>query len=421
MDRLAPAGTPIGIRDFFDWGQHVLRRRDGLEALRAGLVERFGVPHVFFVSSGRAAMTLLLQVLYELHGDPRRTQVIVPGYTCYSVPASARKAGLDVRICDIDPVTLSYDAEALERFDFGRVLAIVSANLYGIPNDLPAIARIADRHGVYLLDDAAQALGARIAGQYAGTFGDAGLYSLDKGKNITSLQGGILVTSSSRIAAALDDAIMRLPPPSPTETFGYVAKLAGYAALLPPRRYGITRALPFLGLGKTPYTTVYPVTRYSPLLGAFAAQLLNHLPRITHARVTNAKLIQGALRDVPGLRAIAPLPTAEPVFVRLPMLLDDPGARPSLLAALDRVGIGATASYPGAVADIPELQPHLQASDLSTPGARSVAERIITLPTHPYVMPRHIERMSDAVRQALSSMSSAVPHPGASMDSLQDG
>lgn len=399
MDHLAPAGTPIGIRDFFDWGQHILRRRDGLESLRSGLAERFGIPHVFFVSSGRAAMTLLLQVLHELHGDPERTQVIVPGYTCYSVPASVRKAGLDVRVCDIDPVTLSYDLDALERFDFGRVLAIVSANLYGIPNDLPAIARIAADHGVYMVDDAAQALGARIAGQYAGTFGDAGLYSLDKGKNITSLQGGILATSSSRIAAALGDAIGRLPPPSPAATFGYIIKLAGYAALLPPGRYGITRMLPFLGLGKTPYTTVYPTTRYSPILGAFAAQLLNHLPGITHVRVANARLIQEALRDVPGLHTIVPLPMAEPVFVRLPMLLDEPKARPSLLAALDRAGIGATASYPGAVTDIPELRRHLPTSDLSTPGARNVAERIITLPTHPYVMPRHVERMHDVIRR----------------------
>lgn len=413
MDYLAPAGTPIPARVLAGWARDALLRRDGLERLRAGIAGLVGVDEVFFVSSGRAAMAVLLRALHESRGEPARNQVIVPGYTCYSVPASVRRAGLEVRVCDIDPATLSYDVQALEGFDFTRVLAIVSANLYGIPNDLPAIERIAARNGVHLVDDAAQALGARIAGRHAGTFGDAGLYSLDKGKNITSMQGGILVSKRADVAAALRIAVDGLPPPSPTATLAWIVKLLGYTALLPPARYGLTRGLPFLGLGKTPYTEEYPLTRYSPTLGALPARMLPDLPTLQATRVANANAIVETLRPCGGLRAIGLLPGAEPAYVRLPLLLTDPRDRAALLAAFDRAGIGATASYPAAIADIPELRDTLQPADRMTPGARSVAERIVTLPTHPFVTAAHIARMHEAARQALApaaALPATPPH-----------
>src|SRR5690606_13714195 len=108
-------------------------------------------------------------------------------------PASIVRAGLRPRLCDVDPATMGMSPEALERADFSRVLAIVSANLYGLPNALPAIERITRERGVFMLDDAAQALGARIAGRAVGSFGDAGLYSFDKGKIICTIQGGAIV------------------------------------------------------------------------------------------------------------------------------------------------------------------------------------------------------------------------------------
>jgi perosamine synthetase len=146
---------------------------------------------------------------------------------------------------------LSYDLARLEDFDFSRVLAIVSANLYGIPNELPAIEQLARRHGVYMVDDAAQAWAPPYAGQPVGTFGDVGLFSLDKGKNITSMQGGILVTRDAEIASALHRRVAALPPAVGDTGAGPQAVCLCLPAAA--ARYGITRRLPFLGLGRTPY------------------------------------------------------------------------------------------------------------------------------------------------------------------------
>lgn len=400
MRYLAPAGTPIGAIDLLRWIYKLPRKRAELERLRALMTRRFGLTGCEFVSSGRAGMTLILQLLHELSGEPERNEVVIPGYTCFSVPASIERAGLRVRVCDIDPASLSYDLQRLEQFDFSRVLAVVSANLYGIPNELAAIEAVARRHGVYMVDDAAQGLGATCEGRPVGTFGDVGLYSLDKGKNITSMQGGILVTRNAEIAAALRQRVAVLPAPSVTDTLAQVMKLFAYALLLPPTRYGITRRLPFLGLGRTPYQAPSPLTRFSPTLGAFAALLYARLEELTAGRRANARRMGAAIDGIAGIQPLGLVPETEPVFVRLPVLVADPRSRQALLDALEAAGIGATGSYPTAIVDIPELRGKLDRRDLDCSGARTMAARIVTLPTHPFLQPADIETIAAACRTA---------------------
>lgn len=396
MRYLAPAGTPIGARDLWRWLGRWPRRHRELESWRAKVLWRFDLAGCEFVSSGRAGLTLLLQTLYARRGDPLRNEVLIPGYTCFSVPASIERAGLRVRVCDIDPRTLSYDLERLVRFDFSRLLAVVSANLYGLPNDLPAIEALSRQQGVYMVDDAAQAMGATVAGRAAGTFGDVGLFSLDKGKNITSIQGGMLVTRDAEFAAALRDRVSALPGARFADTLAQALKLVLYALLLPPTRYGITRRLPFLGLGRTPYITPSPMTRYSPGLGAFAAILFERLDALGEARRDAAQQIRAALAGQEDIELVEPLPGTSPVYPRLPVLAVNPNGRDALLRRLEAAGIGATASYPAAVPDIAELRERLDPADLNCPGARSVAARILTLPTHPFVQPTDVELMAMA-------------------------
>lgn len=409
MRYLAPAGTPIGAGDLWRWLRSLPRRRRVLEEFREQLTARFGLAGCEFVSSGRAGMTLLLQALYQLRGEAERNEVLIPGYTCFSVPASIERAGLRVRVCDIDPRTLDYDAAQLAEFDFSHVLAVVSANLYGLPNDLGALEAAARHHGVYMVDDGAQALGASCSDQPVGTFGDVGLFSLDKGKNITSMQGGVLVTRNTEIAAALRQRVAALPPPSLAGTMMQAIKLFAYAMLLPPTRYGITRRLPFLGLGRTPYQAPSPLTGYSPALGAFAALLYTRLDELGADRRANAQRMAAVIDEIAGMNPLALVPETEPVFVRLPVLAADPQSRQALLDALDAAGIGATGSYPTAIVDIPELHGQLDPRDLDCPGARSVAARIVTLPTHPFVQPADIETIAAECRTAGAGHNSWMP------------
>lgn len=397
--QLAPSGTPIAIRVLLKWLMLQPAAAGILEEFRAAICRRYNLRYCFFVSSGRAAMFLLFRALRTIAGG-NRTDVIVPSYTCYSVPAAAIRAGLRVRIVDIDPATLSYNLDQLARTDFSNVLAIVSANLYGIPNDLPAVAALAQRHGVYFVDDAAQSLDASVEGKPAGGFGDAGLYSLDKGKNITSIQGGILVTRSEVIAEEIRKELEQLPTPPWHRTLSQGIQLLIYGILLRPWLYWIPARLPFLKLGTTPYEIDYPVERYSPNLGVMAALLFGDIDTLTRRRTENARRYLAQLRGIPFLDLPVTIPGARPAYLRFPVLVDSAERRDRLLATLNAQGLGATGSYPRSTLDIPEIQGHLDLAHSRGDAGRMLATRILTLPTHPFVRPQHIDNICRLIRKA---------------------
>jgi dTDP-4-amino-4,6-dideoxygalactose transaminase len=255
--------------------------------------------------------------------------------------------------------------------------------------DLEAFAR---RNGLFLLDDAAQALGARYRGRPVGSFGDVGLFSFDKGKNITTLQGGVLVADPGALADALDLAMKQHLAASPSATLPTLLKLPAYAMLLRPSLYGVVRHLP-IGLGLTPWETDYPIAPFSRTLAGLATVQLESLAEINGTRVRNAARLSEALAGVSGVTAVRVLPGAEPVYPRYPVLVRA-AARADLIAALERAGIGATASYPSALIDVPEVARRLPGDQKPTPGAREVAGRILTLPTHGYSPPDLASRVA---------------------------
>lgn len=342
-------------------------------------------------------MTVILQAMRSAARDRGRDEVIVPAYTCYSVPASIERVGLRPRLCDVDPTTLGIDPDRLRSFDFSRVLAVISANLYGLPNDLPTIESVCRERGVYFVDDAAQALGASIANRPVGSFGDAGIFSFDKGKVISTMQGGAIVCGSTSLTEQLEVAVMSLPQTPAGERAINVLKLGVYAIFLRPALYPVIRALPFTGLGHTAYEPRYPITRLSPTSSAVADRLLTRLDEISSVRRRNASRLQRALEGLLTIEPIRPLSGATAAYVRFPLRVREPGLRPVVVAALNRAGIGASVSYPAALADIPEVRSKLPPADMNCPGARRIASTIITLPTHAYCPPDLAERVREVI------------------------
>lgn len=394
---IAPAGTPIGLTTLVGVGLDHLSGRDAGDALAAAIQARYGVAHCLTLSSGRAALALIFRTLARLRGDPRRDEIIVPGYTCYSVAAAAVLAGLRLRIVDIDPATLSYDRALLDNVDSSRALAVISANLYGLPNELEHIENFARARGIYMVDDAAQAMHARCNGRPAGCFGDVGIYSFDKGKNITSLQGGAIVTRDPAIAAALTEALRDLPAEAPAATAATFVKLALYALLLRPWLYWIPANIPALGLGRTVYTTDIPMHRLSRFAASLVERQFARIDAITAGRVRKAAEIRQALSGNTALVPVEPLAGSVPVYLRMPCLTAPGVDRTALIGALDRAGIGASGSFPQALGDVPEIAAHITIEGDVLRGARSVAGRIVTLPTLAYLDRPDMQRLSDTL------------------------
>lgn len=392
-----PAGTALKAGDLAAWARGAAGSPDReIEALSQAFHEKYEAAHTFFVSSGRAGMTVLLRCLAEASGS--RDEVVVHGYTCYSVAASAIRAGLRVRPLDIQVETLDYESSLLEALDTSRVLALTSSNLYGIPNDLPWVEGFCRDRDVAFVDDAAQCLNGRIGGRWAGTFGDAGLFSFDKGKNITTLQGGVVVCRDGELAQRLEHAFASFPPPSPILTAIESMKLLLYATLLRPWLYWIPNSL--LALGETPFELEYETTGYSPRLAPLARTLLRRIDEIQGERVRNANELRRLLGDLPGVTLPhSPASDSTSVYPRFPVILEDPAHREAALSRLHRAGIGATRSYPRPLVDVDGIEPYLSRSIKDTPGARAVAQGMMTLPTHAYVSGRDIETMRDALAQ----------------------
>lgn len=397
---IAPAGTPIRFSTLIGAGVDALRGRDATQELAAAIQSRYGVQHCFTLSSGRAALALIFRTLARLRNDPRRNEIIVPGYTCYSVAAAAVLAGLRLRIVDIDPRTLSYDRSLLDNTDSSRALAIVSANLYGLPNELDYLETFARTRGIFMVDDAAQAMHATLHGRPVGGFGDVGIYSFDKGKNITALQGGAIVTRDAAIAAALSEAIRALPGEAPLVTAATFVKLTVYTLLLRPWLYWIPANIPALGLGKTVYTTDMPMHRLSTFASNLVVKLFAHIDAITASRVRSAAQLRQALTGNSALSPIEPMTGSTPVYLRFPCLANSGVDRAALIDSLNRAGIGATPSFPQALGDLADISDHITVEGDVLHGARRVAGRIVTLPTLAYMNATDIHRLSDTITAA---------------------
>lgn len=213
---LPPGGVPLPVGDIVAAAGTALatgwQRASGdaasgdaahvaLAALGTALHTLTGCRHAFALGTGRAALSVTLQAMRRL--APARDVVLLPAYTSYSVAAAAVHAGLLVRLYDLDPATLAPRMEDVTAQLDDRVLAVVACHLFGYPVPTGALRDLCHGAGAMLVDDAAQAMGARSADGLAGTTGDAGLFSLARGKNITAVDGGLVVTDDDALAAAV--------------------------------------------------------------------------------------------------------------------------------------------------------------------------------------------------------------------------
>jgi perosamine synthetase len=387
-----PAGTPL------EWRQILRALRS--EVFSTGcvadslisLARRLRIRYVFGVSSGRAALWLILKGLHRLRPD--RCVVAVPAYTCFSVAASVVRAGLQLRPIDIDPETLDFDFWQLEKLPQDRILCVVTSNLFGLVNDLPRIRQVALEKGAFVLDDAAQALGATRGGHLAGTAGDVGLYSLGRGKAIGAVRGGLIVTDSEDIACSIQSQMQHLPLPSFFHTASLLLQLMGTSVLLNPRVYWIPNSLPFLKLGVTEFDPSFPAESMPDLSKGLLLGMIDQLAGMNHIRRKNAVMISESLAGNSNFTTPAPAFDCQPTYIRFPVLAKDESTRRRALARLLRIGIGASAFYPSAICDIPGILPHMASSDFHCSVAENLSRRLLTLPTHPLVCPSDLERMA---------------------------
>ena len=394
---LPPSAAPLYPRDILAGLKALGNPDQAQENLRTAIRDKFGVRHVFFTTSGRAGLSAGLQALHAL--NPDRDEVLLPAFTSFSVPSAVVNAGLKVSLYDLQADTLAPDMESLERAMGPRTLCVVVCHLFGYPVDLEPIESLCRRAGAFLFDDAAQAMGASIGGRLAGTMGDVGLFSLSRGKNMTAVDGGIVLTDRDDVA----ERIAGLIPSRRTGTLAFLrdaVQASALVAMLHPRAYWMPASMPFLNLGASIFSPQFEISGMDAFRCALATSGADRLDAVNGGRSNIAALIFNRLNTLKGVRTIRPLPGAEPVFLRLPVLPASghwPGSTVPEAPAL-----GVVRSYPLALHQITALAPHL-AHRPACPVSESLAANLLTLPTHRFVTHEDLAALQKIFRGAVSS------------------
>ncbi len=170
-----------------------------LQEFEAAFAGYAGVPHAAAVSSGTTALHLVIRALGIGEGD----EVILPSFTFIAAANALRYERATPVFIDIDPRTLNLDPGRIEDAITLRTRAILVVHTFGVPAEMKPILEIARRRGLLVIEDACEALGAELGGKKTGTFADAGVFGFYPNKQITTAEGGMVVTENAEIAARI--------------------------------------------------------------------------------------------------------------------------------------------------------------------------------------------------------------------------
>lgn len=365
--------------------------------LRASLSRYLDAGTIILFGSGRASLAILLRTLA---GMDSRTEVLIPAYTCFSVPSAIVRAGLKVRLCDVNPNTLDFDAAVLESTLDEKTLCVVPSNLFGLVSDFTRITPAAKNYGAIVIDDAAQSFGATLNGVKSGSLGDVGVLSLGRGKNITTYNGGVIATNSEEIAKEL--SAQTLTSTHKVHAWPGIQTLLGlfgYSIFLHPRLYWIPNRLPLFELGASKFDPNFSIERLSRFQCALGMLMLQKLDQLNVRRIDNAQYLRAGLKDNSHVIVPRPVTGSRPIYLRFPILITPPKLRDKTYSELLRVGIGASKMYPSPIHQISDLQPHVTNLCEKFDSAEFVASSMLTLPTHSMVTRRDLDVMIEVVNR----------------------
>ncbi|AVS72037.1 nucleotide sugar aminotransferase [Paracidovorax avenae] len=401
------AGLPLGWRDLLPGG----------DADLGGALARFlGVPSVQVECSGTAALVVALTALRE--HEPARDEVIAPAYTCPLVALAAAHCGLRLRACDLRPASLDLCPEALAALCGPRTLAVLPTHLAGRVTDVAPVRALAHAVGARVIEDAAQALGARAAGGTCiGTTGsDMVFFSLAVGKGLTIYEGGALVVADPALRAACARASRTVAPWRWGWELRRSAELLGYAALYRPAGLPLAYGLPLrralaqgdrIAAAGDDFDDAIPLHRVGRWRRAVGVRALARLPAWLAGGEARARHRMSLLRErAPGLHVIGDsgaVPGARGTWPTLLVLLPDAARREAAIAALWGRGLGVSLPFVHALPDYPRYARHVAPGlqEGGWPHARDFAARVLAIGNSPWLDDAGFDRICAVLQQVV--------------------
>ncbi|RLM54037.1 DegT/DnrJ/EryC1/StrS family aminotransferase [Halobellus sp. Atlit-31R] len=331
------------------------RLADGprVRAFEAAFADYCEQSHGVATANGTTALHAALRGLGIGPGDA----VVTTPFSFVATANAIRLCGAEPVFADVDPTTLNLDPEAVREAiaaHDGEVSAILAVHLYGLPAPMDELRSVADAHTVPLIEDAAQAHGATQAGTPVGALGDVACFSFYPTKNMTTGEGGMVVTDDQTLA----DRVARFVNHGRTGTYEH---------------------------GDVGHNF-----RLTSLGAAIGLQQLERLDDFVAVRRRNAARYDEALADQP---AITSPPDPDGVRHAYHQYTVQCGARDALEEQLADAGIDTGIYYPTPI----HRQPAYADVDASAPVAERAAEEVLSVPVHPDLGRAEVERVADAL------------------------
>lgn len=416
---IPPAAAPIYIRAIISGLTGLMRGQKQLNRFRSELKDYFVAKHCFLLSSGRAALTIILQALHE--ANPDKDEVLIPAFICYSVPSAIVRAGLKVKLCDSDPETLDFNFDQLEEIiqnskfktKNSKILAIISPHLFGIPADIKRVRKTVKDSEVTIIEDAAQVMGGEAGGKKLGTLGDVSFFSLGRGKAFSTVEGGIILTDRDDLAENINKQFKIISDYNFIEKIVLIIKAVILNIFMHPILFWIPKSMPFLKLGQTIYNTDFKIKKMSCFQAGLARNWKKRVKQFQKKRLECSMFWSGIISNIPKLYSYTASKTQNSntpsttrnsklniqdffvlssPLIRYPVKVSEHTLWKKILENSNKMGLGIMFTYPDAVNGIEELKNEFK--DQNYPGAKELATNLITLPTHSFVSQKDIKKIS---------------------------
>jgi dTDP-4-amino-4,6-dideoxygalactose transaminase len=340
------------------------------------------VDHCILGHSARALLFKLLEKLKKLN-DNQHDEVLIPGYTCYSVAAAIARAGLKITVYDLEPTTLYPDLDSFNSALSEKTLAVITQHLFGIQTPLADAKKKTNRYDAFLIEDAAQSFGIDNTGKVTGTEGDFGLFSFGRGKPLPIGCGGALVSQNH------PQILDKIHFDRPKKGYKQAVVSAAVQIASKPALYWIPELLP-IGLGQTVYDPDFQVEAMPYAMIKILSSALPHLSQLNAHRKRITAIYHKYLANEYQIKSTENVTSV----IRFPVKLPNPT---QLTKALSYLGV--RKMYPKAIINESIIRPYLRQNQIPTPGAVEISKRLLTLPTHLRINEKIAKRICYEINQ----------------------
>lgn len=338
-----------------------------------------GTRHTLYLSSGRAALWLILKALSNI--NPKKREVIIPAYTCPAVISALLKANLKPILCDINNTDYGFSGQEFQRKINKDTLAAIIVHLFGYPANIEEVKEYCRQYNVFAIEDAAQAFGNTLLNsprRKLGLLGDAGFFSFGRGKPISVLHGGILATNTDEIFQGASKIYNNLNHHMRFQDLRYGLMLSSYELFSNPYLYWIPEGIPFLRLGETIFEPNFTVSKGIALATSLVIEMIGSIEKEKEIRKKNSQWYSRNLEVFPWVQRTS---SSEFPYLRYPLIVKDRKVRDRILERLKSYGTGAALFYPCPLNELPGLREILQDSNIYA-NAKMLSDTLITLPVH---------------------------------------